>query len=45
MTTDSNKAKRREVRSPTCEVLVAAAKTLTAQSIFLGAIGYSAYVR
>ena len=41
----AHKAKNREVRSPTCEVLGTAANNLGAQSIFLGASGYQARVR
>ena len=41
----ANEYKSREVRSPTCEVLGAAVKTLGAQIIFLGAPGYRAPVR
>ena len=39
------KAKSREVRSPTSEVLGASTKNLGAQSIFLGTTGYQALVR
>ena len=41
----AHKAKNREVRSPTCEVLSAAANNLGAQRIFLGASGFQARVQ
>ena len=41
----AHKAKGREVRSPTCEVLGSFAKNLRAQSILLDAPGYRASFR